>query len=310
MKYQWLSFLIYSVALRTHGQDAILVVVPDDSASQDANSQSPVPFIARSVRYQQAYDASQFQAISGSDLNWITGIYFRADATTGFGVDLPSVQVNLSTTQRGPDTLSTVFADNVGLDDITVFGPGRLQTSAVGGNPAPFVFLLDLSTPFVYDPQAGNLLLDIRIFQGNTNLFLNPLLDGWDRTNDSVSRVYWGGVNASTGAVDSFGLATLFVLQPVPMLRILQESNSVVIAWPIQPNVFVLQSTAELGPQSNWQQVTNETVEFPPSRRLTLPRDSIGATKFFRLIWESGQPIQPATAPALPRKAHESSPTR
>jgi hypothetical protein len=79
------------------------------------------PFFNNSVRYQQVYSASQFPSTSPLE---ITQIAFRpdgADTDPSLIIRFDSVRIDLSTTSKTPSTLSTVFASNVGADDVTVF---------------------------------------------------------------------------------------------------------------------------------------------------------------------------------------------
>jgi len=79
--------------------------------------------------------------------------------------------------------------------------------------PKDFDIVINLQTPFLYDPSASNLLLDVRIFAGeNTTQF-----DAEDSI-DAVSRVISitsTGVDDATGAIDSIGLVTQFTMTSV-----------------------------------------------------------------------------------------------
>jgi PEP-CTERM motif-containing protein len=192
-------------------------VVPNSVAAIEANDTTRHPFnigSGASQRYQQVYDASQF---SGPQL--ITGIRFRPEAEVGFGgafsSTLPSIQINLSTTGRAVDALSATFADNVGLDDVIVFGPGALTLSSLfsgpPGGPKAFDITIPLTTSFAYDPSRGNLLLDVRNFGGG---FTTDFDSEFSLVApDSISRVRTGlgNVNSPTAdVIDSSGLVTLF----------------------------------------------------------------------------------------------------
>ena len=65
---------------------------------------------------------------------WVTAILFRVDASAGhpFTATMHNFQLNLSTTQRSPDDLSTVFSQNVGSDDALVMEPQSLQLFSNG----------------------------------------------------------------------------------------------------------------------------------------------------------------------------------
>jgi hypothetical protein len=124
-------------------------------------------------------------------------------------VTLPAVQINLSTTPKAPDGLSTTFASNVGNNDTVVFSGALSLSSAASGSPAAFDVLIPFTTAFFYNPAAGNLLLDVRNSGGGTS----SQFDAVSATGDSVSRAY-NPVNSSTGSTETFGLVTEFVFQP------------------------------------------------------------------------------------------------
>ena len=135
---------------------------------------------------------------------------------------------------------------------------------------------------FYYNPTAGNLLFDIRIAQGNTNTNIEARLDAWDRTNDSVSRVWSGDVNASTGLLQTIGLATELFFWPNPKLSATLQFDSVVLNWPANPDFFLLQREADLGSRSLWQLVTNGILKSNALKTLALPLD--GTAGYFRLV--------------------------
>src|SRR5438034_2414348 len=120
----WPSILVGLLldAPTLNGQSVMLLAVPPSSAIQDANTNSWYPFFPNSIRYQQVYSASEFSVLTNFGGGWIKDIYFRGDGSGGNGwfASFPSVQFNLSTTARGPDNLSSVFAENVGPDDTVV----------------------------------------------------------------------------------------------------------------------------------------------------------------------------------------------
>jgi hypothetical protein len=200
-----------------------LVVVPNDLAGVEGDSNNGFPFNLSlfgdsSMRYQQVYDSSQFSSLGGPVM--INQIIFRPDAQTGaaFSSTLPSIQIDLSTTSSTPASLSTTFANNVGADDKVVFGAGPLSLSSAfigpSGGPKNFDIIINLATPFLYDPSKGNLLMDVRNFLGGgTTQFdaFTPASDG------AVSERVWNpDVNATTGTYDSVaaGMVTEFGFGP------------------------------------------------------------------------------------------------
>jgi hypothetical protein len=196
------------------------LVVPSDwsTAFGDAGNLFPL-FSSKPIRYQQVFDASQFSRLNpGGGL--INRIAFRGHGPgVAFTGTVAQLQVNLSTTSKSPNGLSSTFADNIGADDRQVFS-GPLSTAVTfTGDATNFEVTLNFTTPFFYDPAKGNLLLDIRNAQGGVEVPASDQeLDGTSATGDSVSRVYnFGDVTAiaagKTGGVDekdSYGLITRF----------------------------------------------------------------------------------------------------
>ena len=196
------------------------LVVPNEwtTAQGDAGNLFPL-FSAQPIRYQQVFDAGQFSRLNpGGGL--INRISFRGHGPgVPFTATVPQLQVNLSTTIKTPDGLSSTFADNVGADDTQVFS-GPLSAAVIfTGDPTNFEVVINFTTPFFYNPAKGNLLLDIRNSQGGVEVPPNDQqLDGTSASGDSVSRVYnYGDVTAATagqtGGVDekdSYGLITKF----------------------------------------------------------------------------------------------------
>ena len=194
------------------------LVVPNEwsTAQGDAGNLLPL-FSSKPIRYQQVFDASQFSRLNpGGGL--INRIAFR-----GHGPGIPftgtvaQLQVNLSTTTKTPDGLSSTFAENVGPDDTQVFSGPLSAAVTFSGDPTNFEVVVNFTTPFFYNPTKGNLLLDIRNAQGGVEVPPNDQeLDGTSATGDAVSRVYnYGDATAATagktGGVDekdTYGLIT------------------------------------------------------------------------------------------------------
>jgi len=210
------------------------VVVPNGNAMVEGNSNNGYPFDLGgtgllSQRYQQVYAASQF---GGGGL--ITQIVFRPDATFGsaFMSTLPDIQIDLSTTSAADDGLSSTFANNVGADDTIVFARGALTlSSAFTGppdGPKDFDIIITLTTPFLYNPALGNLLLDVRNFGGGST----TVFDAVSPLGDGVSRVTNTDVNSGTGTPDSAGLVTGFIIVPEPgSAALLLAGGGTLLAW-------------------------------------------------------------------------------
>jgi hypothetical protein len=227
----WITALTAWAVTATSPARADMVIVPSDLAAMEGNSSTSLPFnIAAagfsSQRLQQIYQQNLLPAFPlqfPSGILVITQIAFRPDATLGsaFSTTLPSIRIDLSTTTRTQANLSN-FATNTGADDTIVFGgatgaPLTLSSAFTGpaSGPKDFDIVINLTTPFIYNPANGNLLLDVRNFGGGTT----TLFDAEDRPVDPVARVYTtsGGVNSPLAeAGDTVGLVTRFTFNAVP----------------------------------------------------------------------------------------------
>jgi len=192
------------------------IVVPNTVAAAEGNDNNLGPFFDNSVRYQQVYSASQFPSLT-VPLK-ITGISFRPDGSVSdpsLTLIFDSVRIDLSTTSTTPGTMSTTFADNVGANDKTVFDSFVLMhapvTGAAGG-PKDFTVSLSI-TPFIYDPTAGNLLMDVRAFE--TGGGISAPLDA-ESGSPFTAHVDAPDSGAASGSAFATGLVTQFQFTAVP----------------------------------------------------------------------------------------------
>lgn len=193
---------------------AALVVAPNAYASVAGESGNGIPAAgsANIDRYQQVFAGSQFGALGGPEL--ITQIAFRRDemrTTLPFTHAFSNVVVALSTTASAPGALAADFAANQGAD-LTVVHSGALtlaSASSGGAGPQPFDIVIDLATPFLYDPAAGNLLLDWQNFGGET--YADVFYDVTGLSGGAFSRMFAVDAQATTRlGADSVGLITQF----------------------------------------------------------------------------------------------------
>jgi PEP-CTERM motif len=209
-------FAVAALACDPSGLKGDSLVVPNALANTEGDSNNGIPFNISGGRYQQVYAASQFPS---SPIR-ITGMSFRPDGeyAVPFNTTLPDVQINLSTSTHLVDGLSTTFALNVGADDTVVRSGGLPLSSAATGpflGPKQFDISITFFTSFVYNPAAGNLLLDVRNFGGGTT----PPFDAAYIENDPLSRTFTlsGSVNSTDAEdADTLGLVTQFTFTIVP----------------------------------------------------------------------------------------------
>lgn len=184
------------------------LVVPTNMLTQDSTFGSGT--LRGPCRVQLVYGAALFPPEPMA----IVELRFRPDRQYGsaFSTTASNLVIWCSTTTRAPDDLSRTFDENVGEDATEVFnGTAALSSAFVGPPEGPKVFdiVIPLGRPFVYDPAAGNLLIDIR----NYGAPGASLLSGQARPDDLASRVV-GAVSASLGSPDTGAEAVQLVYYP------------------------------------------------------------------------------------------------
>ena len=194
---------------------ADVIVVPNSLATSDGNffhDGGAVP-----VRVMQIYDASQFSAVSGPVL--ITQLAYRPDTAPGpSGPRLLTLQIFASTTSRTVAGLSSTFAENIGSDNALIFNGTQTWNTANlpgGGNTKQFDILAPLTTPFLYDPGAGNLVLDFQIASAGGVAIRRDAVSGSPTVNFVAA---FGSATATSGNVLGFGFVTQFTVQPISQL--------------------------------------------------------------------------------------------
>ena len=214
-------------------------VVPGIYASTpgDVNNLIPLswglfcsPCLPSSGRVQQLYSASEFT--DGPAIQ-LTGIAFRPDEqdSVSFGSTsgtIQSIEIHLSTKPAG--ALSSTFANNVGADDTIVYsGAVALTYDPSGqsvGSVRPFMWAITFTTPFVYHPANGDLLVDFKTVTGvDPNVGTIPTADATTSLSRVATSNTTGTVGDATGTVFGIGLITRFSLgtTPVELLQFTAE---------------------------------------------------------------------------------------
>jgi hypothetical protein len=191
--------------------EASVIKSPNVVGAGDANNGFPFnigAFGLTAQRYQQVYGASDF----GSSPLLITGMDFTPATTSSsaFSSTISDISIFLSTTAASVDGLSTNYNSNLGPDNTKVFGGSLTLSSA--GVPGIFDIVITFTTPFAYNPLAGNLLLDVQNISGGTTTQF-----GAEATSgDTVSRLFNldnDPTGAGGGTTDTSGLVTEFITQ-------------------------------------------------------------------------------------------------
>ncbi len=198
---------------------AQVIVVPNALATNDGDAFSTTPTGPAQVRNMKIYDASQFGALSGPAL--LTRFAWRPDSIpNASGPRTVTLRIYASTTSRSVAGLSMTFADNVGTNSTLVFDGTLIWTTQNlpgPGNTRQFDMVFPFTTPFLYDPADGNLLLDFQQYGEGSAIT-------YDRTSDtSLTRQIVNTVssNAPTAEFDPGSqVVTQFTFEPPPLVTI------------------------------------------------------------------------------------------
>jgi hypothetical protein len=153
---------------RTSGE-VIKIVTPASLENAEGNGFSTPSAVP--TRIQFLFPASEFAGLPASNRR-LVGYNFRSDALANQPVNWPhNSRIWMSTTDKTPQTLTTAFDDNHGVDK-TLVHDGAFTLPLLGtGPPQGPRDIADgprLQTPFDYDPSQGNLLLDWMQLDGGT----------------------------------------------------------------------------------------------------------------------------------------------
>ncbi|HEX6811383.1 MAG TPA: hypothetical protein VF384_07160 [Planctomycetota bacterium] len=171
------------------------LVVPNGCATSEGFTGSPFPWGrgGLGMRHQTIYDSSHFTNQGVTYPIGITALRWRPDANVGL---VPSsypagCSVFLSTCPVDQSAVVGAFANNRGADHTQVFsGVVSWGAQPAQSGPTPFGIGIQLTTPFVYDPNSGDLNIEcdlpIQLFTGTA-----PMLDVEDGpTTALASRVH------------------------------------------------------------------------------------------------------------------------
>ncbi|MBA3916464.1 MAG: hypothetical protein H0X25_21990 [Acidobacteriales bacterium] len=126
--------------------------------------------------------------------------------------------ISLSTTSADWNSLAPDFSSNIGPNNTQVFSGSLFQPWAFG-----YSLNIPFSTPFHYDPAAGNLLVDVRVSgssDANGIIYFdsNGYNNGGYNGDTIFGRVYCDfGSNCVSGNIIAdygYGLATAFIVRP------------------------------------------------------------------------------------------------
>jgi len=259
MPYRSRSILIGVFALHCAmvalGQTSI--VIPNANATTAGNGGGTLPATPTSGEIQNLFDPSQFP----SGPIYITGITFRAAPGQGaYGLTVSgsvyaSTSPNWPNSNNGHPLMSSTFASSVGPDNTLVLSGNNVTLSApacAGPAPCPFATPIVFSSPFLYNPAKGPLLLDVKA----------TAISGVGKADDescAAPGCFEAGISvvplgATTGSSVNFGgNVTEFTYTPATQttttvnLNFTQTGNNV----HTNPNALAFEGTGSVGSLGN-----------------------------------------------------------
>jgi hypothetical protein len=223
------AFLGSCITSELHAQ---VVVVPNSLATNDGNGSATSASGSASVRWLHIHDASQFGALPGPSL--LTKFAYRPDMFPGeSGPRSLTLRIYASTASRSVAELSTTFAENVGTNNTLVFnGTVNLSTENLPGpgNTRQFDYVFPFTTPFLYDPAAGNLVLDLQIVANGSAVTFDTVSG-----DPAIGRVFKGGSSTATTGDLLYSHVTQFTFEPPPFVTI--RTSQVEVCWNSIPNL-------------------------------------------------------------------------
>jgi hypothetical protein len=246
-----LTLLYILAATQLWGQS---IVAPNEFAEQDGDTSSTsISGNAGGTRIMYLYDASQFQSLSKPA--YLTSFAWRPDQNVGpSGPRTGTYKVFVSTTHQAPADFSTQFSDNIGEDNTLVFDGTFTQSTENKpgpGNTRQFDYVFSFTTPFLYDPSAGNLVVDLQIAEGSGEAVRIDSL-----TSSPVAKCAFasGSGTAASGFFSEVPVAQL-TFESAPRLTI--RTSQVELCWESVSNATYRVEWQSDSTQNSWTPLVN-----------------------------------------------------
>ena len=176
-------------------------------------------------RFQHVYPSADFGNLPLGNRR-LTGIAYRPDGSQSQPVNVTfgDVLIRLSTTSKAVGGSSTAYDENWGTDLTTVLaGPVTYSSANSGpeGGPKDFDILLGFQTPFVYNPEKGNLLIDVVWHDQSAGPHTYDFIVDAQPT---VTEFIWSYTDDLMSSFQAGGYPTQFTFIPEPATALLSSA--------------------------------------------------------------------------------------
>jgi hypothetical protein len=207
MKKQILATILAALSVLAVQGSASVVVTPNANTNVEGNDSTVSPFRFADFAMQWILDDSLFSSVPVGSR--VTAIGFRLDGTQtsqpATDVTYNRWDLQLSNSSKGPGTLSSTFANNVGSNAVNVrSGPLTIPANAFVDVPGvnPFYYI-SFSTPYIY--SGGDLLVTLRL-TGNQNIRVDAVTPTSIAGIGNTVGTFDSDANAQTGGVGFFNM--------------------------------------------------------------------------------------------------------
>jgi hypothetical protein len=180
------------------------------------------PFTVRtdepsSLRFQQGFSGAEISVYGHSAPAWlITKIALRG-ASSDPNLVSRHVEIDFSTTHQIPSSLSPVFAENIGPDVTRVFSGSITWVTTSPPDPLDRQYEIVLDAPFLYVPEGGNLLMEIRNYETFTFTELPLPITSRYSAGPGTGHLWAPSAEAAFAPWSSaWSLSFFFTMTPIP----------------------------------------------------------------------------------------------
>ena len=198
-------------------------IVPGPFTSVEAGSSDNAPLGVSGQHFQQVFGSALLTNLTAGV--WIDGLAFRVEGTeTALPAQtIPIYDISLSESPNVPGSLSATFADNRGVDFLTVRS-GALTVNAgdFPGGSSPNTFgWIPFSTPYQY--LGGDLLIEVA-YQGFSAG--RDADAAWPYTANLAQTAFGNGYNSTTADAGLYAEALVMGFSTIPSLQHAPEPSA------------------------------------------------------------------------------------